>query len=160
MILREQKHWSYGVSSHFYDTKQRQPLVIYTSVQSDKTADAIAEMKKEFAAISADRPVVNDELNGSKANRLLELAASLETVNSTTQSLIKVVANELPDDYLRTLPERIAGLTAAELQDAAKRLIQPEDIVWIIVGDRASVEPELKRAALGDLHSLNLGPRN
>jgi len=160
MILREEKHWSYGVSSHFYDTKQRQPLVIYTSVQSDKTADAIAEMKKEFAAISASRPVVNDELNGSKANRLLDLAASFETVNSTTQSLINVVANELPDDYLRMLPERIVRLTTAELQDAAKRLIEPEDVIWIIVGDRASVEPELKHAALGELHSLNLGPRN
>jgi predicted Zn-dependent peptidase len=56
-----------------------QPFMTYGSFQSDKTVDAINEMRKEFAAVRSDRPIVGEELDQLKRSEVLRLPASQET---------------------------------------------------------------------------------
>jgi hypothetical protein len=56
-----------------------------------------------------------------------------------------VVLNR-PDDYLTTLPERIDRVPL----DAVRAAPMPAagDLVFIVVGDRATIEPQLKTLGL------------
>ena len=37
MNLREDKHWSYGASSFFWDARGQRPFVVFAPVQTDET---------------------------------------------------------------------------------------------------------------------------
>src|SRR6185295_6979759 len=56
MNLREDKHWAYGASSYLASALGQRPLLLYASVQTDKTRESIAEMRKELASFSATSP--------------------------------------------------------------------------------------------------------
>jgi zinc protease len=56
---------------------------------------------------------------------------------------------ELPDDYFATFVPRVAGLTLAEVQQAATRHLRPEDLLAVVVGDAARVAATLESLGLG-----------
>ena len=39
-------------------------------------------------------------------------------------------------------------MTAAELDQAARRVLRPQDLLWVVVGDAAKVRPQLARLKL------------
>jgi len=48
-----------------------------------------------------------------------------------------------PDNYYETLASRYRGLTAAQLDAAAKSAIDPNKLTWVVIGDAAKVKPQL-----------------
>jgi predicted Zn-dependent peptidase len=48
----------------------------------------------------------------------------------------------------------IDALTAADVQAAARGLIRPGGWVWVIVGDRRAIEPELRAAGTGPVEMV------
>ena len=48
MNLREDKSWSYGVRNRLADAKGQRSILVNAPVQTDKTADSIKEIIKEF----------------------------------------------------------------------------------------------------------------
>ena len=51
--------------------------------------------------------------------------------------------------YYATLPATIAGITAAQVQDVARRHLRPDTALVVAVGDRAKIEPGLAALSLG-----------
>ena len=58
----------------------------------------------------------------------------------------------MPLDYYRDLPAQIDKVTAADALRVAKQYINPNAIVVVEVGDRAKIEPELKKLDLGSVN--------
>ncbi len=48
MNLREEKHWSYGARSTIVATRAQRPFFAYAPVQTDKTAESLAEILREI----------------------------------------------------------------------------------------------------------------
>ena len=48
MNLREDKHWSYGAYSLLFDARGERPFLVYAPVQTDRTAQAMAEIRREL----------------------------------------------------------------------------------------------------------------
>ena len=46
--IREDKHWSYGANSFLLGARGQRPFLMYSSVQSDKTAETMVEFTKEL----------------------------------------------------------------------------------------------------------------
>jgi zinc protease len=53
-----------------------------------------------------------------------------------------------PDDYYVTLPQTYRKIDAKALDAMAKTYLQPDGMVFVVVGDRAKVEPQLKDVGL------------
>jgi predicted Zn-dependent peptidase len=53
-----------------------------------------------------------------------------------------------PDNYYATLPSRYRMIDATALDAAARTYLQPEGLVYVVVGDRKVVEPQLKGLGL------------
>ena len=62
----------------------------------------------------------------------------------------------LPDDYWDTYASKVQALRPADIHDAAKSLIHPEQMIWIVVGDRSKIEDGLRSLNIGEIHTLTL----
>ncbi|MEO7985478.1 MAG: pitrilysin family protein [Gemmatimonadales bacterium] len=155
MNLREDKHWAYGAGSFIRDARGQRPFLAYAPVQTDKTKEAAAEILKELRGIVADRPVQPDELERAKASLTLTLPGTWETMGALAGSIGDIVTFGLDDRYFDTYAERIRAQTPASVTAAAVETVEPDHLVWIIVGDRAKIEAPLRELGLGDLHILD-----
>ena len=69
---------------------------------------------------------------------------SLQTVGDVTRRLETLSVFGLPDDYYDHYLERIAAVTREEIQDAARRHLDPERIVIVAVGPAEVLEPQFE----------------
>jgi zinc protease len=53
-----------------------------------------------------------------------------------------------PDNYWETVADRYRGMTAQQLDQAARQVIDPKNFVWVVVGDAAKVRPQLEKLGL------------
>ena len=155
MNLREDKHWSYGARSLLWSARAQRPFIAFAPVQTDKTKESLAEMNKEFRGILGDRPVTVDELAKIQANETLSLPGSRETQNEVGQSIIDLVQFGLPDDYYETYAGKVRALKISDVEDAAKTVVHPDNLIWVIVGDRAKIEAGVKELGLGEIRFLS-----
>jgi zinc protease len=154
MNLREDKHWSYGAGSRLGPARAQRPFLSIAPVQTDKTKESLAEMNKEFRAILGDRPLSADELGKIQANETLSLPGSRETQESVGRSILDLVQFGLPDDYYETYAGKVRALKTSDLEDAARTVVHPDNIIWVIVGDRAKIEAGVKELGLGEVRIL------
>ncbi len=149
MNLREQHQYSYGARSAFDMRASAGPFYAEASVQTDKTAEAIREFFSELERIR--KPIPADELERAKNYVAALLPRSFETTESVAGSLAQVFIYNLPDDYFATFTNRIRAVTAADVQRAAERYIQPDRFAVVVVGDRKVIEPGIRNLKLGNL---------
>jgi zinc protease len=153
--LRENKHWSYGVNTVPIAARGQGPFVVYAPVQTDKTKESVIELDKELRAILGDRPATADELTEAQQNRTLTLPGRWETLGAVSGSLGEIVAFDLPDDYFKTYPGKVRGLTVNDLSHAGKKLVHPDQLVWVVVGDRSKIEAPLRELGWGEIQFLD-----
>jgi zinc protease len=151
MNLREDKHWSYGAGSVLFGARAQRPFLAYASVQGDKTADSIAEILSELQGMTGAKPVTSAELDKVKQQQIFELPGSHETMNSIGTLLGDLLQFNLPLDFYDTYVSRVSALTVSEIEAAAKAILDPEHMIWMVVGDRAQLEPALRSLGIGEL---------
>lgn len=143
MNLREDKHWSYGAHSFIRGTKVQRPFVAYGLVQTDKTKESLIELRKELIQIIGKKPPVQEELNKVKLNQTLELSGSWETSGDIASAIDRLVMYNLPKNYYKTYADKVKNLSLDEINKIAKEIIHPDDLVWIVVGDKSKIEKGL-----------------
>jgi zinc protease len=155
MNLREDKHWSYGASSFVLGARFQRPFLAFAPVQTDKTKESLAEMNKELRAILGDRPVTSDELTRTQANETLSLPGSRETLDAVGGSIATILDSRWPDDYYDTMSGKIRALKTSDLDAAAKQVVHPDNLIWIVVGDRAKIEAGIRELNLGEIRFID-----
>jgi zinc protease len=155
MNLREDKHWSYGARTVLRDARSQRPFYAVAPVQTDKTKESLVEMNKEFRGIVGDHPVNADELTKIQANETLKLPGSRETLDALGQSIVDLVQFGLPDDYYDTYAGKVRALKTSDVNDAAKEVVRPDNLIWIVVGDRAKIEAGVRELNLGEFRLMD-----
>jgi zinc protease len=155
MNLREDKHWSYGARSRFFSARGQRPFYVSAPVQSDKTMEAMREIQKELTGIIGDRPPTDDELARAKDKRTLTLPGRWETNRAVAGSLADLVRFGLPDDYWSTYAGKIRDLSLDQVSGVAKEIVQPQNVIWVVVGDRAKIEAGIRELNLGELKVID-----
>jgi zinc protease len=155
MNLREDKHWSYGASSFYWDARGQRPFVVFAPVQTDKTKESMAEIDKEVRGILAGKPPTAEELAKVQANETLSLPGSRETMTEVENSIETLVEYGLPDDYYDKYAGRVRALQVSDIEAIAKRVVRPDNLVWVVVGDRAKIEAGVRELNLGEVKFLD-----
>ncbi|MDL2352940.1 MAG: pitrilysin family protein [Pseudomonadota bacterium] len=148
MDLREDKSWSYGVGSAVRSPKGPRTLMLLAPVQADRTGDSIALLIADMQLFPAKRGVEPVELGRVTDGNIRGLPNRFET---NGQVLGAILSNQLlgrPDDYYAKLPTRYRRIDAKAINAAAGSYLQPAGLVFIVVGDRKVVEPQLKKLGL------------
>ena len=145
--LREEKGYTYGVRSQFQYRSAPGPFAIAASVRTDVTGPAVSETLKEIRAMIA-RPLSSKELSNARNSQVLSLPGQFDTNASISASMANTYVYNLGLDYYTTLPQRFASVTDKQVQQAARKYLQPEKLTIIGVGDQAKIAPQLSKLKL------------
>ncbi len=155
MNLREDKHWTYGAGMFAPDAKGQRPYIAYAPVQTDKTKEALLEIRRELTEARSSRPATEAELANARSGQTLALAGEWETASAVAGALSKVVRFGLPPDWYRTWPAKVRSVDAAAAARVAEKVLDPERMIWIVVGDREKIEPGIRELGWGEVKRLD-----
>ena len=155
MNLREDKHWTYGARSLLPDARGQRPFLAMAPVQSDKTKESMVEFNKELRGIIGDKPVTEAEFGRVVVNQTLKLPGTWETMGRVAGAISEIVRFGLPEDYFRTYPDKVRAMTRDALSAAAGKVVHPDKLIWVVVGDRAKIEAGIKELNLGEVKYLD-----
>jgi len=155
MNLREDKAWAYGAYTFVYSGAGPRPFMGYAPVQTDKTAPSMAELRREMAAITDERPPEADELARVLDDTTLSLPGNWETAGAVAGSLAQMVRYGYEDDYWDTYAERVRALSLEDITEAAEKYVDPDRLVWVVVGDRERIEDEVRSLEIGPVTLLD-----
>ena len=155
MNLREDKHWAYGAFSFSPSAIGQRPFLMYAPVQTDKTAPSAAEVLKEARAVVGDKPLTDKEIQKIKDNDIRKMPGQYETAQSVLNAVEGIVKFDRPDDYVQTLKGRIEAQKGADVNAAAREVIHPDHLTWVIVGDLSRIEQPVRALKLGEVHVID-----
>lgn len=151
MNLREDKHWAYGAYTFLMDARGQRPYFVYAPVQTDKTGDSVKELLKELNDYRTDKPATAAELARTIDNNVNSLPGAFETGGAVLASLLSNERFNRPDDYVPSLTTQYAEVDIDAVHKATSEVVKPNNLIWMIVGDRAEIVKQLEGIDLGEL---------
>jgi zinc protease len=152
MNLREDKGWSYGYSSRVNsNTSGDMTITSSGQVQTDKTAESMQEVMREFSEFVSTRPATAEEVERAKLNRTRSLPGSFSTNRGFLSSIVRSDSYGLPFDYAETAADRIGAVTPDGVAARARNLIDPGKLTWLVTGDLEKIEESVRALNYGDV---------
>jgi predicted Zn-dependent peptidase len=155
MNLREDKHWTYGAGISLSNARGQRPWFVYAPVQADKTAESIAEIQREIAEYIGDKPATAEEIDKIKARDVRSLPGAYETIRAVQGALRFILQFDRPDDWIQGSKARIEGQTPEAIRAAAREVIRPDSLTWVVVGDLSKIEGAVRALQLGAVQVLD-----
>ena len=144
MNLREDKGWTYGARSTLLLRRSRGPLSLQAAVETAVTGAAVREMLREVQAMRESLPS-EGEMRTAFGALTRSLPLRFETNSQITGTIAEQVIYGLPDDYWSTFSSRIGGVSRDSVTDLAVRMIDPDGLAILVVGDSDEVLPDLEK---------------
>jgi predicted Zn-dependent peptidase len=110
------------------------------------TAEAIEEILKEIETLRRTE-VPRSELEDVKAEIMGAFPARFATASLTAGQFAHLAVHDLPQSELQNFTRKIASVSAAEVQKTARKYFLPENLLFVVVGDRKSIEARLAKIA-------------
>ncbi len=158
--LREKHGYTYGAGSGFDMRLAPGPFAAGAAVQTDKTAEALREFFNEFHGMLTT-PSAGD-VDRAKNYVALRFPGTFQQTSSIARRLEQLIVFSLPQDYYAHYQERIEQVTPADVERVARKYIQPDRFIVVVVGDRAKIEAGLAALKLGPITPVTvdqiLGP--
>lgn len=150
MNLREAKGWSYGVISSAVNAPIARPWRVVAPVQSDRVAEAMAEIQREIAEYaSGPAPARQDEVARFRDSQVRRLAGSFETREAVASEIADIVRFDRPDDWTTQRSSALRQLDLNEVRAAAAAL-DADRLTWVVVGDLSRVEAPVRAMGFGE----------
>jgi zinc protease len=154
--LREEKGYTYGITSTFTSPIYRGDWFASTSVRTEVTEPALHDLLAEIAAMR-DVPVTDEELADAKRAMVTSFALSLESPASLLNYHVIRWRYKLPLDYWDRYAERVNVITKADIQAMAKKYLAAGALQIVAVGDPMKVVDVLKK--LGEVETYDADGR-
>ena len=148
MDLRETKGWAYGAGTALPGVKETIPLLVYAPVQTDKTGESIIAARQDVKDYLTTKGTTQAERDQTINSQILSLPGSFETSSELLGAMMRNHLIGRPDDYYETLPKTYRAMTPADMDKAAREAINPDNLIWVVVGDVKQVRPQLDAVGL------------
>lgn len=155
--LREDKGYTYGAYSNFNGSKFRGTWISSSEVRTDVTEGAMKEFMYELKRLR-DEKVSTDELENAKRAIVGSFALSLEQPQSLLQNIILQKIYDLPATYWDTYPQRVAAVTAEDIQTVAQKYIDLGHLQIVAVGDAAKTRTVLAKYGTVEVYDADGKP--
>ncbi len=129
--LREEKGFTYGVRSHFECRRAPGPFSIGASLQSDRLAEAIDDIRNELGAILTDRPPTQAELDDARRSLIEGHPRHLETPSALVSRYGSLLVHGLPAEDEAAFADRLATSIATPWSKRpARRYVRMPSSWW------------------------------
>ena len=155
--LREDHGYTYGAYSSFASSKYPGTWLANSSVRTEVTEGAMREFMYELKRIRSV-PVETAELENAKRALIGSFALSLEDPQSLLQNIVTQRLYNLPDDYWDSYPQKVAAVTAADVQRVAQKYVDLDHMQIVAVGDAAKTRTVLAKYGTVEVYDADGKP--
>ena len=148
MILREKKSFTYGARSGFSGATYAGIFLASSAVQSNSTFESTQIVRDEIKKYTEG--ISKEDLDLVKSTLLKSNSGRFETLRQLSGMLQPVVMYNLPFDYIKQREAIVQKMTPEEHTQLAQKLIHPDQLIYLIVGDKATQFDKLKELGLGN----------
>lgn len=152
--LREDKGYTYGAYSSFGGSKYRGTWTASSEVRTDVTEGAMKEFMNELNRLRTE-PVTAEELENAKRAIVGSFALSLESPTSLLANIVTQKLYNLPADYWDTYPQKVAAVTAADVQRVAQQYLDKEHLQVVAVGDASKARDVLAKYGIVQVYDAD-----
>lgn len=148
--LRERNGYTYGAGSVVGYRQADSIWAVSTSVRADVTGAALKEILLEMDGIGpkGKSPLTPQEIDTARTAEIRSFPEDFEDLGRIAGSINVLGEYGLSDDYLTTVLPRLAATTDSQVVKAMAEIVDPAYRTIVVVGDRATVEPQLKKLGL------------
>lgn len=157
MNLRERHGYTYGARSSFVFRKQPGPFVVSAPVRNEVTRESVTEVLSELRRIRTG-DVETGELEDTKSYLMGVFPATVQSSSDVAGRLLDMELYGLPVEYFDRYRENIAAVGKEEVERVAKKYIDPDRAIIVIVGNAAQVREPLVTLGL-PIHELDIDGR-
>lgn len=154
--LRETHGYTYGARSSFAMRRAAGPFTAAAEVTAAMTDSSLIEFFRELRAMHDAVPMA--ELEKTRSYLQLQLPGAFETTGDIANQLVPVALYDLPLDYYSSYSRRIGAVTQADVERVARRYLDPDRMVVVVVGDRASIQGPVRATELAPVVNQPLPP--
>jgi zinc protease len=131
--LRQKRGLVYSVASSVEAGPDRGDFRIELNASPSRVVEAVDFVRTELRTLQT-QPVTQTELDDAKLRLVSDALIDEASADGQVQQLLDIGTNDLPLDYYRTLNERFANITAADVEQVAKKYLDPSQLVEIYAG--------------------------
>jgi predicted Zn-dependent peptidase len=154
--IREEKGYSYGVSSGFSFGKGPGPFRAGGDVVTAKSDAALIEFIKELQGIRGSRAVTEDELATAKDGLIQRLPDQFASVSALSGTITGLYLQGLPEDFYQQYGKNVSAVTKEDVVRVARQYIDMDHLAIVIVGDRSLIEGSLKATKIAPIALLDI----
>jgi len=146
--LREGKGYTYGIRSGFYGTKAKGTFIISSAVRTNVTLESallIKDILSEYPYTFSENDLLTTKSYLIKSN-----ARAFETANAKLNMLSNISDYDLDVDYIEKREEIVNDMTIEKIKFYSEKYVDPNKMIWLIVGDAKTQLNRLKKLGFGE----------
>jgi zinc protease len=131
--IREKRGLAYSTYSYFLPMRKSGPFQIGLQTRTDQAEEALTVVRETLKTFIEKGPT-DEELIASKKNITGGFPLRISSNKKILGYIGMIGFYGLPLDYLDTFNDKIQAVTAAGIQDAFKRRVDPGKMITVLVG--------------------------
>jgi len=147
LVLREEKGYTYGARSRFSSSRVMGTFTASSSVRTNVTLESVEIFREEMDKYRDG--ISEEDLEFTKNAMIKSNTRRFETLYSLLSMIQTMSEYDLPPDYIKQEEEIIRNMTPDKHQQLAQQYIDPDRMIYLVVGDAET--------QLGRLDELGLG---
>lgn len=137
---REKRGLTYGIYSGIDDTLYIDTLSIGTSTKNESVKEMMDIIKEQMIRMKTTK-VEEKKLQHAKSYLIGSMPLSLSSTDNIAGMMLSMQLQDLPIDYLDNYADNINAVTVDDIQRVAVRILKPETMTTVMVGNPADIEP-------------------
>jgi predicted Zn-dependent peptidase len=152
--LREKHGYTYGAGSRFDFRQLPGPFLASAAVQTAVTDSSLIEFMQELRGILTQAP--QTDLDRARNYVALSFPGDFQTDSQIAVQIEDLFIYDLPDDTFNRYIDRILAVSRDDVNRVALKTINPDNLVIVVVGDRAQIMQKIVALNLGQLTIMSV----
>ncbi len=142
--IREDKGYTYSPYSNLQANYKSGVWYEVADVTTEHTGASLEEIQKEIKKLQ-EAPPSQEELNGIINYESGIYVLQNSTPNGIINQMIFLNTHDLEDAFLTNKVKNMHAVTPEKVSEMTRKYIRPENMVLVVVGDKAKIENQIKQ---------------
>lgn len=146
--LREGKGYTYGINSGFSGSRDSGTFSIQSGVRANVTLES-AQLVKTILE-NYGKNYSDKDLETTKSFLIKSNARAFETAGAKLGMLENISKYGWKPDYIKGREQIVKDMTIARIKELSAKYLDPNRMIWLVVGDAKTQLPRLKELGFGE----------
>ncbi len=150
--LREGKGYTYGINSNFSGSSSPGPFSIQSGVRANVTLESVQLVRDIMADYG--KSFSDSDLATTKSFLIKSNARAFETAGAKLNMLENISKYGWKHDFVKEREKIVNAMTVQQIRALSQKYLDPNKMIWLVVGDAKTQLPRLKELGFGEPISI------